>query len=65
MASASTKLRARTVLAAAETTPPPLEVNPVLVGEGVPLVLTDEGDPDWVDEGVPGLALGRLEEVGG
>lgn len=49
---------------AAETAPPPLEDNPVLVGEGV-TVFVDEGDPDGVDEGVPELVLRRLEEVGG
>jgi len=40
-----------------EAVPPPLEGDPVLVGEEVP----PEDDPEWVDEGEPEPVL----EVGG
>lgn len=45
-ASTPAKLNPKSPLTVVEMAPPPLEVDPVLVGEEVPLDLTDEADPD-------------------
>jgi hypothetical protein len=52
------KLNPKSPLTPVEMAPPPLEGDPVLVGEGVPL-----DEPDFADEGEPELVLEVLERV--